>query len=403
MSLRPSLPVLCGASLCLLVAVVAFPKHGPAPQPAVGDGATPPPASGDVPSPAQEQGIGESRSSLSGDEGQSRSALVAAAPGQPPPAPGSELPASAPADTGPHSREAAAWLAIRARAEQDPAGAVALLADLPGLPPTDLAAAVASAWGKQDPEAAAAWARAQPEGGARDEALFSLSADWAATNPAAAADCALASLPEALQGQMLNVVGMQWGGQDPATALAWAGQQPAGPARDSFLAGLSSTLAETSATQAAALVASLPPGKLQEETAITVVLDWARQQPQAAAEWVKLFPAGPLRQTALDNLVSLWAEPTPPPSPCPLPDWPEGSERDHAIRHFLDQVLDVEPGRAVELLPAISDPALREEETERLAQHWLAQDPQAARQWLVQASISDGTKARLYATHPPPP
>lgn len=352
----PLLLAVCGGSACLL-ALVAPQTHGPAWQTVVHSNTTGP--------------------------------LIASAPA-----------ASVPAKPALDPPEPSVELAIRARAEQDPIEAAALLAELPGSLSPALAAVVASSWGKHHPDAAALWARSQPERSARDEALFSLSADWAATNPLAAAECALTSLSERRQEQMLGVVGMEWGRQDPAAALAWAQPLVDQSARDSFLAGLSTSLGESSPTKAAALVASLAPGKLQDETALTVILEWGRLEPQAAAEWLRLFPAGPLRQTALENLVSLWAEPSPPDSLSPLHNWPPGPERDQAIRYFLDQVVEFDPSRGLELLPAIEDTDLRQEESERLVQHWLVQDPQAARQWLAGAPISQETRLRLIGTQP---
>src|SRR6185369_3337282 len=153
------------------------------------------------------------------------------------------------------------------------------------------------------------------------------------------------------------------------------------------LAELSSTLAETSPALAARLAATLSPGHLQDETALTIVLEWGRNEPDIVAEWVKTFPAGSLREQALCNLTSFWASQSPDSTPVALLAWPKGPERDRAIRHYLDELFEVDPARGVEVLPAISQDDLRQEETERLVQHWLMRDPSAAQQWLAQASI----------------
>jgi hypothetical protein len=285
---------------------------------------------------------------------------------------------------------------LRDLAEGDPLTAAQRMGDLPGRLRVELAGLIASAWGKSEPELAAAWARDQLEGEARDQALLSVSSDWAAVNPIAAAESGLALLPEQRQEEFLKTVGMQWGRQDSAAAMAWAGHLPDGIARDSFLAGLCSTLADTSPQQAAQLAASLGNGRLAEESALTVVLEWGRQQPEAAAEWVRLFPPGQLREKALSSLTSLWAEGSSSISAPPaLLVWQSGPERDQAIRHYLDEVLEAQPVRGVEVLAAISNVELRQEETERLAQHWLMQDPDGARQWLAQGSITTQSSQQL--------
>jgi len=275
---------------------------------------------------------------------------------------------------------------LRTLAERDPLAAAAWMENLPERLRVELAAVIASAWGKREPELAAAWAHYQLEGEAREQALLSVSADWALANPVAAAEYGLTISSQIRQEKFLKTVGMQWGRQDSVAALAWADRVLQGTARESFLSGLCSTLAETSPLQAAQLVASLGNSQLAGDSAMTVVLELGRQQPEVAAEWVKLFPAG-LREKALSGLASLWAEQSADSAPPALLSWPQGPELDQAIRKYLDEVLEVRPANGVEVLSAISNEELRQEETERLAQHWLMQDAPAARQWLAQKAV----------------
>jgi hypothetical protein len=260
---------------------------------------------------------------------------------------------------------------LRSLAEQDSAAAAARINELPGALQPEFAAAIASAWAKTAPEQAAAWATELLNEDARVQAVLSLSAAWATTNPAAAAELGPGVLPEARQPEFLNAVALQWGRADAVAALSWAEHLPAQAARDSFLAGVICALAETSPAQAARFVPSLGPGRYLEETALTVILELGRKEPEAAAEWVQLFPAGHLREVAVRNMVSLWAEQAAVlgAAPSALQTWPEGPERDQAIRYYLDEVLETQPARAAEVLPALSDKALRQEETQRVAQH----------------------------------
>lgn len=295
-----------------------------------------------------------------------------------------------PSESRPVSKQepAASSRELASLAEKDPLAAAARMVDLTESQQVELAASIASSWGKREPELAAAWAREQLQGEARDQALLSISADWAAVNPVAAAECGLSVLSEGRRQEFLKTVGMQWGRQDSATAIAWGSRLPEGVSRDSILAGISSTLAEISPLKAAQLAASLSDQSLAEESALTVIIEWSRQQPDAAAEWVKQFPAGHLRDQALWNLVSVSSEQSFSLPKSVLLSWPEGSERDMAIRHFLDELLQIQPDQGVDILSAISNEELRHEETERLAQHWLMQDPSAARQWLAQTAVT---------------
>jgi len=121
---------------------------------------------------------------------------------------------------------------------------------------------------------------------------------------------------------------------------------------------------------------------------LTIVLEWSRKEPDTVAEWVKTFPEGALREQAVKNLTSLWAEQSAAASPTALFAWPEGPERDRAIRWYLDEVLPVQPARGAEVVSAISQDALRQEETERVSQHWLMQDPKAPREWLARLNAT---------------
>ena len=280
---------------------------------------------------------------------------------------------------------------LRALAEQDPVASAGRLAEVPRELRAEFAALIASAWGKTSPEAAAAWAREQLDGEARAQALLSLSSDWAMANPAAAAQCGLTDLQGAQQQGYLNTVGMRWGQTNLSAALGWGAQLGSGAARDSFLAGVACAVAENSPREAAELVRTMGAGHWQDDTAVTVIIEWSRKEPEAAAEWVQMFPESHLREQALRSLVSVLAEDSPASDSAPsaLMNWPQGPERDQAIRYYLDEVLETRAALGAKVLPAISDQALRQEEAQRVEQYWLAQAPDAAREWAAQAFSSE--------------
>jgi len=55
-------------------------------------------------------------------------------------------------------------------------------------------------------------------------------------------------------------------------------------------------------------VQALGPGKPQSDAVVGVVQRWAPNQPAAAAAWVAEFPAGELRDVALQELAKLQPE-----------------------------------------------------------------------------------------------
>ena len=76
---------------------------------------------------------------------------------------------------------------------------------------------------------------------------------------------------------MLESIAGRWAAKDVRTASAWAAQLPPGSSRDSFVAGLSSTLGETAPEEAADFVATMIPGPRQEGAALTVLLEWGQK------------------------------------------------------------------------------------------------------------------------------
>lgn len=94
-----------------------------------------------------------------------------------------------------------------------------------------------------------------------------------------------------------------WTEQDPARAVAWITAQPAGPSRDRLLARTAYVRAQQEPVQAAGLVLDqMSAGPAQGDALMVVVRQWAVRDPAGAADWVKLFPHGPLLRRAQAEL-----------------------------------------------------------------------------------------------------
>jgi len=289
---------------------------------------------------------------------------------------------------------------LRRVAETNSPEGARLAAELPGSLARPAVAAIVSLWGTKDAAAAAEWVKSLPDAVLKQESLASLGAAWAAAEPLGAAEYALSSMLGESKGRMLNLAGAEWSGKDVGAAVAWADQLPLGEARDHFLSGVSGTLAEVSPVEAARLVVSMNPGPAQDDAALTVVIEWTRLDPQAAAGWVKSFPPGTLRDKALRETVSVLTEQDPAAAQQILVEWPRGPELDQAVHHFLTQIQGSDPAAGAAALKAITDPALMKEDTERLAQHWLMENPVNAGVWLAGQPLPAETKQRLLAVPP---
>jgi len=294
--------------------------------------------------------------------------------------------------------------------EKDPALAADLVAQLPAPLDWQMASALASMWAEKDAKGVVEWATNLPRGPVRSQALVSLCGDWAKADPQAAANFVFNSAEtefplgnsdtasgqqsdletsSRIRIQMLETIAARWTEKDSGAAGAWAAQLPAGSSRDAFLAGISSALGESAPEETAALVASMEPGPHQNDAALTVLLEWGRENFASAGDWLKLFPPGDFRQKALLDLSAGARETDPESATSFLLAWSEPDERTQAIHHYLTEILDLDAAQGTNLLAGIDDPVLRLEETERLAQHWLTQDPLAATAWISHLPLEE--------------
>ncbi len=100
----------------------------------------------------------------------------------------------------------------------------------------------------------------------------------------------------------------QWATQDFEHAYGWTKAQEPSPARDDMFARLAYLRARADPAAAARLVATaIPAGPVQDEAVISVIHQWALQDPRGAALWAESFPDEALRQRASDEIAGLAA------------------------------------------------------------------------------------------------
>jgi len=94
-----------------------------------------------------------------------------------------------------------------------------------------------------------------------------------------------------------------WAAIDLGAARDWIHQQPAGDRRDAFVARIIFVLSKQDpATAAHWVIDEIEPGPAQNESAISVLHQWALHDFSAAEIWVQSFPEGPLRERAISEL-----------------------------------------------------------------------------------------------------
>jgi hypothetical protein len=120
-----------------------------------------------------------------------------------------------------------------------------------------------------------------------------------------------------------------------------------------------------------------------------------QQEPVRAAAWVAEFPAGALRDAAVENLVKLWADQDANQTANWLNRLGAGPGRDLALEAFISKIGPLFPETAVRWAESIGDAARRDHQLEVVGEDWLQNDSPAAQAWIAQAPLSEAAKARL--------
>ena len=162
---------------------------------------------------------------------------------------------------------------------------------------------VARHWTEQDPAGARQWAEQLPDPGERNAALTDICFQIAQTDPSQATQLADGYGLSEVPGVPLENLVQQWTAQDADAAAAWVEARPASEQKSRMFMRVAMIVAETSPAEAAQMVVDrIPEGGIQTEAAVSVVYQWAKRDLQGARAWVELFPEGPLRERALNEL-----------------------------------------------------------------------------------------------------
>lgn len=176
-----------------------------------------------------------------------------------------------------------------------------------GLLPTDQQLAllddVAVPWANGDSINAMNWARSLPDDAVRRQALATVAGEVIRSQPLMALKMAIDLPAGPQQDDLIRRGAMQWASEDADSAVAWIKEIPAGDLRNQAMSGAAVVWSASEPVPAANLALDeLPPGRLLDDTVISIVQRWAQKNPAAATAWVEQFPAGSLRDTAMENL-----------------------------------------------------------------------------------------------------
>jgi hypothetical protein len=127
-------------------------------------------------------------------------------------------------------------------------------------------------------------------------------------DPLAAMKMAVANHLQEVDAGLFASLIAQWAMQDFERAYDWTKAQEPGPPRDDMLARLAYLRAQADPAAAARLVAAdISAGPVRDEAVISVIHQWALQEPRGAALWAQSLPDEALRQRASDEIAGLAA------------------------------------------------------------------------------------------------
>lgn len=232
---------------------------------------------------------------------------------------------------------------------------------------TDLIGQVVTQWSRGDLDGAVAWTKSLPAGAEKTHALVQLSYEWTDRAPAAAAEYARAQNDPAL----IRIVAAKWAEADPRTALAWAGDMPAGDSKNSAVTAALTTWAQNDPASAALYVDRLTAPAGGSQATLAVVSVWAQADPAQASHWVSRFPEGSVRESAMGQLVEAWAANNTEAAGRWIQQLPATRSRDVAVGAFCSAIAPMNPEKAFEWARLISDETLRTQTMETAASAWI--------------------------------
>ncbi len=278
--------------------------------------------------------------------------------------------------------ETASVVALRQIDDVDPATAAAYLAKIPDPAVIDRALPmILSNWGRQDPQAALAWAQALPADNAteRNSAISSVMSTWTPFDPAAAGNYVLQNLtadPSFVT--LATQVATSWSNVDPQGAFNWALSLPTGGgARINSITTALGALADVD-PQAAWQDAQKLTGNNATRAEASVISAWANQQPGQAAVALQNLPPGSNLDTATANVAKSWLTQDPNAASQWIDTLPQGSARDGAVTQIIATVGKNDPAAAFNWAVSIGNETTRDAQVVKLATQWSKQNPAAA-------------------------
>ena len=186
----------------------------------------------------------------------------------------------------------------------DPNAAAAWMASRPDV--TDEHASLVARMLLKDHDGFQNYLDALPDGGWKGKILSGAAFEMTATDPQQAIVFAAQMNSSDARG-VLEAAAFQWARNDPDAVKKWAEQDTDTDLREGLIAAAAKGMAEQHPDKAAEwLVTSVYAQDPLAEAVPGIIRSWAAKEPSATADWVSLFPAGMVRNEALETVMNFW-------------------------------------------------------------------------------------------------
>lgn len=254
------------------------------------------------------------------------------------------------------------------------------------------ASIIASEWAKQDPAGAMAWANSLTT--EKSQALSAVVGEVAKSDPKKAAEM-LAGMSGDDMGRAYDSVAAQYGASNFSEAQAWIRTLPADEQAGALAAaigGLSNTDPEAASKQ----IAQMEAGGEKDRAVEAVVEDWARINPQAAADFLKTQDSENAQRDGLRQLMPAWVAQNAGAALAYANSLPEGKARDNALQPYVWSNNSANPSDLVKVAEGISDEGDRSRTLGIAYGRWMREDETAAKAAVEQSTtLSDEAKQRI--------
>ncbi len=221
----------------------------------------------------------------------------------------------------------------------------------------------------------------------RDELCGALACAWARTEPRAAADWALAHAKvddsDSAANSAAHYVFLRWVSSDSPAAFEWWQSLPPSPMRDMIGMEASTRYAEDGDFETAQKMFRPVAGKMHEQATSHLASLLAKRDPASAAAWLASLPPDIPPEDAIAGVTARYFNRDPEGAARWLEALPAGFMRDQAHKQFAIKTAQFDPASAAEFLGKISDPKIRTNAVQWIIYPWQAEDPVAAREWVL--------------------